>query len=110
VDERLGEHEHVARVQHRCEQLVGRAHESHLQLALQHRQDLGGARVGVGHIDATLGEVEAGQGDAESVEAQELQGEDGHDGVGGGVAGVASYVEAVEHEVRDHHIGCVLAY
>jgi hypothetical protein len=64
----------------------------------------------VGDVDAARGEVEAGQGDAEGVEARELRGEDGRDGVAGGVAGVASYVEAVEHEVRDRHIGRVLAH
>jgi hypothetical protein len=110
VDESLGEHEHVARVQRRRKQLVGRAHEPHVQLALQHRQDLGGARVGVRHVDAALGEVEAGQGDAEGVEARELRGEDGRDGVGGGVVSIPGLVEAVEHEVRDLHIGRVLAH
>jgi hypothetical protein len=64
----------------------------------------------VRRVDAALGEVEAGQGDAEGVEARELRGEDGRDGVGGGVVGVPGLVEAVEHEVRDLHIGRVLAH
>jgi hypothetical protein len=110
VDESLGEHEHVACVQCRCEQLVGRAHEPHVQLALQHREDLGGARVSVGHVDAALGEVKAGQGDAEGVEARELSGEDGRDGVGGGVVSIPGLVEALEEEVRDLHVGRILAH
>jgi hypothetical protein len=64
----------------------------------------------VRHVDAALGEVEAGQGDAEGVEARELRGEDGRDGVGGGVVSIPGLVEAVEHEVRDLHIGRVLAH
>jgi hypothetical protein len=66
--------------------------------------------VGVRRVDAALGEVEAGQGDAEGVEARELRGEHGRDGVGGGVVRIPGLVEALEEEVRDLHVGRVLAH
>ena len=94
VDQALGKHEHISLVQGGGEQgVVGGAHESHVQGALGQKQDLGGPGVGVGHVDTSLGEVDARHGDAQRVEACEVVDVGSRHRRRIGVVGVACFVE-----------------
>ena len=61
VDEALGEDEDVARDDGGGEQVVGGVDEADVQGALEDGDDLGRARVQVGHHDAAHGQVQARQ-------------------------------------------------
>ena len=83
--------------------------EAYQELAFKDSQDLGGAWVGVGSIDAPWGIVDANQRDAKSVETWDLDHiHRGYLGAGGGV-GVFGHMQPTEEEVISFHQVGVLA-
>ena len=112
VHQAAREHEQLARLDGGGEQRVGGAvgaHEAHVQLALEHEEELRRARVGVRGVEAAHREVDARGAQALRVEAGELAHKGGRDGSLVGVVGVARVDERRGHEVRGHHLARGLA-
>jgi hypothetical protein len=109
VHQAAREHEQLAGLQGSGPKDVVGVHEPHVQLPLRQEQKLRGSRVGVGRVDASLGEVHPHRRDAQSVEAWELD----HGGRGHHrlvlVVGVAGRLQTTEDEVLRCHLRSRLA-
>mgnify|MGYP003703349841 CR=1 FL=1 len=87
-------------------ELVGGGELADVELAVEDEDDLGGARVGVRRVEAAGGVVDAGEGDAQGVEARDLldvgAGDHGAGGGVGGGAGAGAHAgeEVVRRRVR----------
>ena len=112
VHQAAREHEQLALLDGGGEQRVGGAvgaHEAHVQLALEHQEELRRARVRVRGVEPALGEVDARGAQPLRVEPGELPHEGGRDGGLVGVVGVAGVDERRGHEVRGHDLARGLA-
>ncbi|RWV81621.1 hypothetical protein GW17_00056938, partial [Ensete ventricosum] len=104
VDQAAGEDEDVALGDGLGDQLVGGGDEAHVEGAVEHEDDLGGAGVGVRRVQPAGGVVDAGHGHAQGVEARDLLHVGGrHQGAHGGVGG-ARLGQPLEEEWSLHHI------
>jgi hypothetical protein len=99
VDEPPGEDEDVPLVDDLGEELVGSGDEADLERALEHEDDLGGARVRVRRVLAARGVVDARDRDAQGVHAGELLHVGRRHHGARRVVGVAGVPETREEEV-----------
>ncbi|RZS21768.1 hypothetical protein BHM03_00054446, partial [Ensete ventricosum] len=113
VDEALGEHKHIALLQHLGEETVAvvgvGCDEADEELSFYDGEDLGGTGVSVGRVEALGPVVDANHGDAQGVESDELVHVDGSDHGAKLVVCVAGFVESREEEVFGFHVLGVFA-
>ncbi|URE05077.1 hypothetical protein MUK42_19161 [Musa troglodytarum] len=110
VDEALREHKHITLLQHLGEETIAvvavGCDEADEELSFYDGEDLGGAGVSVGRVEAFGRVVDANHGDAQGVESGELVHVDGSDIGAELLSCVASLVESPEEEVFGfHHLG-----
>jgi hypothetical protein len=98
-----GHDEELVLPDHLGEEAVGPRGEADQDLALQHHDELGGARVRVRRVEPAGGQVDARDGDAQRVEARE-RGHGGARGVGAErVGGARGGRDGAGEEVLVHH-------
>lgn len=104
MDEPFGKDEDLALLDGFGDEDVGGGDEPHIQFPFQYEHHLGGAWVRVRRVEAAGGVVDAGEGDAQGVEARDLLHVGGGDQRPDGVVGGAGLSQAVEEEIFRRHV------
>lgn len=91
MDEPFGENEDLPLLNRFGVEDVGGGDETHIELSLEHEDDLGGAWVGVRRVEAAGRVVDTREGNAEGVEAGDFLDVGAGDEGSGGVVGGAGF-------------------
>ena len=104
-----GKDEYVASLEGGSEQFSCGVNESHVDLAAQYKQNLGGSGVGVGGNKATHGVVDASQGEAQCIQSGEVDTSEARGDGNASWGHSGGHLETGEHEVIDGDVLGALA-